>query len=333
MIKKMVMLVFWIMAATGSISSARAVCNTAVENATFGSVTSFTVNNATGTSSGALNVNCGTALLTLFSTDYIKVQLTGSTYFSGNQVLLKKVGDASGDNIPIKVCFSVQNCATPMTINAPVTTFSSSQLGIFLIPNTKNFRLPLVFSTQTGQTVAAGTYTTTLTFATSWDVCNGLGLDILGIQVCILHQTGSASLSLTVTLQVTNDCTTITAPAVSFGSAPLLSSFGSVAKTISVTCTKGSVYTVGLSDGIHAVNGVRNMASAGNLISYDIYQSTSSNRWGSSITTQRWSSTNASSISNDQLTRNFDYTAKILSGQTTPVAGEYSDTITVDLSF
>lgn len=138
---------------------------------------------------------------------------------------------------------------------------------------------------------------------------------------------------MTVTLVVTNDCTTIVAPALSFGSAPLLSSFNPVTKTIAVTCTKGSVYTVGLDNGTHAVGGVRNMASGSNVIGYDIYQSTTSNRWGSSIAAQRWSSANASTISTNQLTRNFDYTASILSGQTTPVAGSYTDTITVDLSF
>lgn len=336
MAKYRIILVFIILVTIVATASVRAACTNPMVNASFGSMTSFAVNSTASTSSGSLSVNCGSALLSLFNTDTISVQLTGSTFTSasGTQAILKKVGDSSGDNIPITICLSVQSCGTPMTINAPATVFNSTQLGIFLLPGGKNFTIPLYFTTQTGQTVAAGTYTTTLTLTTYWNICTGLGIGIGGIQICVLNQiAGPVSLFLTVTLQVTNDCTTIVAPAASFGTAPLLSSFNPVTKTISVTCTKGSVYSVGLNDGIHAVNGVRNMASGSNLIGYDIYQSTTSNRWGSSIAAQRWSSTNASSISPNQLTRNFDYTAKILSGQTTPVEGNYTDTITVDLSF
>ncbi|TQI80306.1 spore coat protein U-like protein [Serratia fonticola] len=332
MYKKVVMLAVFILVAAWGTSSAKAACSTPVVNGAFGSVTSFVVNSTASTSSGSLSVNCGSSLLTVFNSDTISVQLTGSTYSSGTQAVMQAAGNSS-DSIPITVCLSTQNCATPMTIGAAATTFNSSQLGLFLIPGGKNFTLPLFFATQPGQTVAAGTYTTTLTFLTNWNICTGLGVGIGGIQICILSQQGPATLSLTVTLVVTNDCTTITAPALSFGSAALLSSFNSVTQTISVTCTKGSVYTVGLDNGAHAVNGVRNMASGSNLISYDIYQSTTSNRWGSSIAAQRWSSTTASSVSTNQLIRNFNYTASILSGQTTPVAGSYSDTITVDLSF
>lgn len=330
--KRIAILAAIILAMAWGTSPAKAACSTPVVNASLGSVTSFAVNSSTSTSSGSISVNCGSALATIFNTDTISVQLTASTFFSGTQAVMKKIGDSSGDNIPITVCLSVQNCGSPMTIGAPATTFNSSQLSIFLLTGGKNFTIPLFFTTQTGQTVAAGTYTTTLSLLTSWDICTGIGVS-LGVQVCILPQSGSATLPLTVTLVVTNDCTTILAPAVNFGSAPLLSSFSSVTQTISVTCTKGSVYTVGLNDGIHAVNNVRNMANGSNLISYDIYQSTTSNRWGSSIAAQRWSSTNATSVSANQLIRNYNYTATILSGQQTPVAGNYNDTITVDLSF
>ncbi|AHG19222.1 hypothetical protein Z042_06020 [Chania multitudinisentens RB-25] len=331
--KRMAMLAFIILVVAWGIPSAKAACSTPVVNASFGSVTSFAVNSTASTSSGSLSVNCGSSLATIFNTDTISVRLTASTFASGTQAIMKKVGDSSGDNIPITVCLSVQNCGSPMTIGAPATTFNSTQLSIFLLTGGKNFTIPLFFSTQPGQTVAAGTYTTTLSFLTNWDICTGLGVGIGGIQICVIDQNGSATLSLTVTLEVTNDCTTILAPAVNFGTAPLLSSFSSVVQTISVTCTKGSVYTVGLNDGIHAVNGVRNMASGSNLIRYDIYQSTTNNRWGSSIASQRWSSTNATSVSTNQLIRNYNYTATLLSGQTTPVEGNYSDTITVDLSF
>ena len=131
---------------------------------------------------------------------------------------------------------------------------------------------------------------------------------------------------------LTNDCPTITASNISFGSAPLVGSFSAVSQTINVLCSKGSTYTVGLSNGSYPVGSVRNMASGANRLSYEIYKSTTSNRWGSAGT-ERWSSTTSTAVSTDGLTRGFNYTARILTTQNTPPAGNYSDSVVVDLSF
>lgn len=175
MCKRIVILALILLAAVWGSSSARAACATPVVNASFGSVTSFAVNSTASTSSGSLSVNCGSSLLTLFNSDTISVQLTGSTYSSGTQAIMKP-SSSSTDSIPITVCLSAQSCGTPMTIGAAATTFDSSQLGVFLLPGGKNFTLPLFFATKTGQTVAAGTYTTTLTFLTTGISVPGWGL-------------------------------------------------------------------------------------------------------------------------------------------------------------
>lgn len=179
-----------------------------------------------------------------------------------------------------------------------------------------------------GQVVAAGTYQVTLNMAVTYRICTSIAIGNL----CLSEQTGSGVIPITVTAILTNDCTTITAPNISFGSAPLVGSFSSVSQTINVLCSKGSTYTVGLSNGSYPVGSVRNMASGANRLSYEIYKSTTSNRWGPGGT-ERWSSTTSSAVSADGLTRGFNYTARVLTSQNTPPAGNYSDSVVVDLSF
>jgi len=135
-----------------------------------------------------------------------------------------------------------------------------------------------------------------------------------------------------VTLTVTNDCSTITAPNLNFASAPLVKDFAPVSQTIAITCTKGSTYTVGINNGNNAVGSVRNMASGANRLSYEIYKGSTTNRWGVSGT-ERWASTSASQVSTDGLLKSYQYTARILATQNTPPAGSYTDTLVVDVAF
>ena len=66
--------------------------------------------------------------------------------------------------------------------------------------------------------------------------------------------------------------------------------------------------------------------------SIDIYKNSTTNRWGSSGTERRDST--EGTLGSDGLTRTFNYTAKVLTTQATPaVAGDYTDTLTVDIAF
>jgi len=77
---------------------------------------------------------------------------------------------------------------------------------------------------------------------------------------------------------------------------------------------------------------VRRMASGNNRMSYEIYKEATANRWGSSGS-ERWSSGASSQVSADGLLRSYNYTARVLTNQTTPPAGNYSDTLVVDVAF
>ncbi|WP_213991302.1 spore coat U domain-containing protein [Sodalis sp. dw_96] len=308
---------------------AQGACQLPPSSAGLGTVTSFTVNSSVSSTSGNINLNCGSgSTLSLLGNNYIRLQLTGATNISGGRAVLKH--DNGNDGIPIQLC-STANCSTELTVNGPPVSFNSGQLvNLIGLMGGLNFSLPLYIRTLTGQNVAAGSYIGTLNVLTSYAICTGIG----AAGQCMPGglQSGSAVEPMTVSLAITNDCITITAPNINFGNAPLVTAFSTVSQTITVICTKGSNYTVGLNNGNNAVNNVRNMANGGSLISYDIFKGSGGNRWGDTGG-DRWSSSLASGVSSDGTLRSYNYVAEILSGQATPPPGTYSDNLVVDLSF
>ncbi|MDR7344722.1 spore coat protein U-like protein [Pantoea alhagi] len=307
-----------------------AACTLPASTASFGSVTSFAANSSASTVTTSANINCGAgSTLSLLSGNNITLRLASASGPSGTRGSLRPAGSSS-DSIPVQLC-TASTCATELTIGGAAVTYNETQLAGLVGPlGGLNFAVPLYLRTVPGQVVAAGTYSGTLNVAVTYRICTGLGA--LGLCLLGQDQNGSGTIPITVNLTITNDCTTITAPNISFGSAPLVSSFSAVSQSISVICTKGSTYTVGLSNGNYANGNVRNMANGTNRLSYEIYKGTGSNRWGPAGT-ERQSSANATSVSSDGLTRTFPYTARVLTTQSTPPAGNYTDNVVVDLAF
>ncbi len=303
-----------------------AVCGLSAPAATFGSVTTFSVGSTINNTSTISNVNCGTGGLSLLGSDFINYAFTSATNLSGTRATLKTAAGGT-DNIPIQMCID-SACATELQ---QLGSYRWNASMLLALGNSLNFNIPLYFRTVPGQVIAAGTYTTTITLTVSYNVCAGVNL--LGACVGTLHTSAGTALPIVVNLVVTNDCTTITAPNVSFGSAPLVGSFSTVQQTINVVCSKGSTYTVGLSNGSNYSGTTRQMASGTNRLAYDIYKgTTTTSRWGPSGT-DRWSSSTSTSINADTVTRNFTYTARILTTQNTPAAGNYTDNVVVDVAF
>jgi len=309
--------------------AARAACSLPAASASLGTVTSFALNGASSATSASMQVNCGAgSAVALMSDNAISLQLTGATNVSANRAVLTQ--DNGADAIPIRLC-PTQDCANEMTVNGTPVQYSSGQLvNLIGLLGGLNFSIPLYIQTVPGQTVAAGTYSGTLNILVNYAICTGIG--VLGQCLPGNSQTGASIEPLTVTLVITNDCVTITAPNVNFGSAPLVSSFNPVAQSITVVCTKGSSYTVGVNNGANAVNNVRYMASGDARLSYEIYRGNGADRWGDTGG-DRWTSTQSSSLSSDGIQRTYRYVAKILSGQPTPPPGAYTDTLVVDLAF
>ncbi|MEG1038289.1 MAG: spore coat U domain-containing protein [Pseudomonas sp.] len=191
--------------------------------------------------------------------------------------------------------------------------------------------VPIYLKTLIGSNVAAGLYQET--FVVEWDINYCYGLSV--INVCLGRQVLKQTTNLTVSLTVTNDCQ-ITTPAISFGSAPVISGFAAVNQSVSLSCTKGSSYTVGLDDGQNAAAGRRRMKSANaDFLAYDIFKSAGSQRWGALSSARRASSDadinpGAGTGTGSQV---FNYNARIYSDQSTPPAGTYLDNVILDVQF
>ncbi|WP_257899843.1 Csu type fimbrial protein [Pseudomonas tolaasii] len=293
----------------------------------FGSISSMTVRTAAQTSSTTnAGLSCTSALISLLvSTDHFYATIT-----SAQSGLVGPTGDVIGYTI-----YGNNSSSFPITRG---TQFDfggaggiAQSIGLIAGPGAKT--VPLYLSSITGSNVAAGLYTETLNIAWSWNYCSGIGIG----GICLGRDIGNGTATLTVSMTVTNDCQ-ITAPNISFGSAPVVSGFTAVTgQTINIACTKGSAYTVGLSDGQNpvSVGGRRRMISGTNYLAYDIFKSAGTTRWGSVGAARRASSTAEVNPGNGLGTGSqvFNYNAKIYTDQTTPPGGTYLDNVVLDVGF
>ena len=286
--------------------------------ASYGPISSTLVRTAAqSTSSSNAGLTCTAGGISLLGEAYFKATITSS-----NSGMVGPTGDVIAYTI-----YASNSIAKPITRGQAFDFSSNGLLG-----TTAPSMIPLYFTTAANN-VAAGVYTETLNVRWDWSYCTGLG--VLGI--CLGYDTGSNKIStLTVSMTVANDCT-ISAPSISFGSAPVVSAFSTVSQTVSVNCTKGSAYTVGLGDGTHpvSVGGRRQMMSGGNYLAYDIFQSAGTTRWGS-VGAARRASTTAEVNPGTGLgsgSQIFNYNARIYTDQATPPAGNYSDSVVLEVSF
>ncbi|WP_368543724.1 spore coat protein U domain-containing protein [Enterobacter soli] len=303
-----------------------AACTVSTVNAAFGSVTSFALS---GTSevetTGTLVVSCD-AVLNLLTNDSVTLTYTSASVFASSRATMKRTDNATiTDAIPTRLC-GLSGCSgsSEVQISKSYTWSGSTLLGLL---GSKQYNIPLYFRTVAGQNVTAGPYQVLLTFSINYSVCS-----VGAAGLCLTPQTGTATTTILLNMTVTNDCSAMTTPDVNFNSAPLVQNFPTISQAIAVTCTKGSTYTIGINNGANALNNVRRMVNGTSYMSYDIYKEATANRWGGSGS-ERWASSASSQVSADGLLRTYNYTAKVLTNQTTPPAGTYSDTLIVDVAF
>lgn len=305
--------------------SAWALCSSvATTPAAFGTINTTlvrtTIQSASSTNAG---LQCTGSLLSLLSaSDHFYATITSST--SG---LVGPTGDVIAYTL-----YADNSTSYPITRGV---AFDFARNGILdllgLLNGTTPKAVPLYMRTQLGSIVAAGLYQETLTIAWSWNYCSGIGVGGL----CLGRDIGSGTQTMTVNLTVSNDCQ-ITTPSISFGSAPVVAGFGTVSQSVSLSCTKGSAYTVGLNDGENVSGGRRRMkSSAGNYLAYDIFKSAGTVRWGSLTTARRASSDADVNPGNGTGTGSqvFNYNAKVYTDQATPPAASYIDNVILDVQF
>lgn len=295
-------------------------CTVTLANAALGSQTSIEVNTTARQVQVSLVISCN-RILSVLGTNTISMQYGAGTSANSRATLTNTV---TGDVVPVRLC-TEQNCANTSEIAIGGTNNWSGSILLGLYAGGV-YTLPLYFVTVPGQQVSAGSYQVSANLAITYNICNLL---ILCETATNLPRTSQ------VTMTVTSDCQTITAPAIGFGSAPLVKDFPTISQNIVVTCTKGSTYTIGISNGTYPNGGVRYMANSlkpATRMAYDIYKGNTANRWGSSGAERRNST--EGTVAADNMTRTFSYTAKVLTMQATPsVVGQYKDTLTVDIVF
>lgn len=285
-------------------------------SAAFGAVTSLNVaGRQQSTSSPKAGLSCVSTSIGFGSTDVIN----GTITTTNNGRLKGPTGDTIGYAL-----FSDKNFSRSLNIGQRYNWADSS---FFSFPGLDGgaASLPLYLQTVTGSNVAAGTYVDTIVIAWQWELCRGviiLGNCVGGVD------TGATQVTIPVTLTVTNDCT-IVAPDVSFGTASTVSGFSAVSGALSLTCTKGMVYTVGLSPGNQAAaNGRRQMANGSSLLQYDLYAAGTGLIWGQA--TNRVAGNGAA---DGVSAKQFPYVARIYTDQPTPPPGTYTDSVIVDVRY
>ena len=89
----------------------------------------------------------------------------------------------------------------------------------------------------------------------------------------------TATSSISVSASVSTVCTFDATP-LAFGQLALTGATPGTA-TISITCTGGGAYTVGLGNGLHNVAAQRNLVSGAKILAYDMFQDPARGvRWG-----------------------------------------------------
>lgn len=325
----------WIFAALTAVlalfvfaTPARAVCTAAPATVNLGTASSFAVAASPQQVVSATGFSCsGSGVLTLITTNTVTATIQSATNSSGTQPRLRSA--VTGDHIPYVLCRDA-SCNQTYAVGTQITWSSTTLLGLLNLFTGPGGTLPLYIRTLPGTQVAAGTYQSTVTLSWSWNICS-----IGALNLCLARDTGTASSTIQISLIVTRDCA-ITAPSVNFGSAALVASFDAVTQSLSIRCSKGAAYTVGIDNGIHASNGVRRLSNGTNFIAYDVfYPATSNNRWGRTVPERRSSSeatVNPGSYTGTTA-QGYAYRAEVNPNQPTPPGGTYTDTLTIDVQF
>jgi spore coat protein U-like protein len=176
----------------------------------------------------------------------------------------------------------------------------------------------------TGQgAVPPGTYISNFTAADTNFIYASLG--ILPCPGLLLPQTAHPTFTATATI---NPKCNVSAQDIDFGSQGLLQTNIDATGQLTVTCTPGTTYNIGL-DGGNAGAGPsgRLMSVAGRSISYNLYRDTARSLvWGTTIGTNTAGGTGTGTA---QLFSVFGRVPP----QTTPAAGTYKDLITVTVTY
>ena len=140
---------------------------------------------------------------------------------------------------------------------------------------------------------------------------------------------GTATATFTSQIAIAAACVINSASSLNFGTQGVLAANVDQSSTIQVTCTNTTPYNIGLNAGTGsgATVATRKMTSGGATISYSLYTDTGrSTVWGNTVSTDTVAGTGNGAA------QSFTVYGRI-PAQTTPAPGNYSDTITVTVTY
>ncbi|MGK3124896.1 spore coat U domain-containing protein [Candidatus Pantoea formicae] len=291
-----------------------AACTGSSSSTALGSISSFTLASTAQVVETGTGFTCSGSALSLLSTNTVTGTISSSANASGTTP--RFYNSSTGSYVPYSIC-SDSACSTVYNIGSSKTWSSTSLLGLLGLFNASDGSLPLYLKTTTGVNVPAGTYTDTLTLSWNYSIC------FVGVLGLCVYTTGTATSTIQLQFEVTNDCAIDSAPDVDFGSASLPASFSAVSSTLAVRCTLNAAYSINLASS-HASSGDwRQMSNGDSLLQYQLYQSDGT----------AWTASNNLSETGTGAAQSINYSAKINPDQTNQPAGSYSDTVTVTVTY
>lgn len=296
-------------------SDALAGCTVSPGTADLGARSSFDVATTSVTTQSTTGFKCTGGVLSILSTNTIDATLVASANAQGTTPRLFNA--ATGMYLPYAICQDV-GCATVYNFGSTIHWSSTTFLGILGLFNAPDGSLPLYLRPVTGVQLPKGTYTDTIGLNWTWHLC---AAGLLGL--CV-YDDGTATSTVTVTLEVLSDCFIDSAPDLSFGSAAFVSTFDAVTQNIQVRCTPDVTYRVSFDMGNHSAAGWRRMLSGANALQYNIYIPASGAVWTTTTFVTATGNGSAQSV---------PYRAMINPAQNNVPAGVYVDNVRVIVSY
>jgi spore coat protein U-like protein len=150
-------------------------------------------------------------------------------------------------------------------------------------------------------------------------------------------QAGTATANLTVQMTITASCT-INAATLTFPSTPgtnLLTTAVTGSTTVSVTCTSGSPYSIGMNNGVNVSGTQRRMANGANFLNYGLYVDAAfANPWTTGSANNACTTTNDCYLGTGSgSAQSVNIYGQVPTTATAPVTGTYTDTVTMTITY
>ena len=150
-------------------------------------------------------------------------------------------------------------------------------------------------------------------------------------------EAATSTAALTVQITITASCN-IGTSTLNFGSnagTALLAGNINASTTVSVTCTTGTPYSIGMDNGANASGSQRRMISSGNFVSYNLYTDAGhANAWTTAASSTTCTSANSCALGTGNGTaQSTSIYGVVPSVATAPTPGVYTDTVTMTVTY